>query len=39
MIENHASLLKGIKELKPYIIEFKEDVTMKSKVYPDDCLV
>lgn len=28
-----------MKELKPYIVEFDENGTMKPKVYPSDCVV
>lgn len=28
-----------MEDLKHYIVEFKKDETMKSKVYPDNCIV
>ena len=28
-----------MKDLKPYIIELKEDETMKPKVYPNNCRI
>lgn len=33
MVEDCANFLKVINNLKPYIIEFEEDGTMKAKIY------
>ncbi len=37
IVEDRAKFLKKMEELKPYIVEFFEDGTMKPKVYPFDC--
>ncbi len=39
MVKDCANFLKVIKDLKPYIVEFKEDKIMKLKVYPNNCTV
>ena len=39
VVEDRAKFLKVMKGLKPYMVEFEEDGTMKAKVYPDDCAV
>lgn len=36
MMEDCANFLKVIKDLKPYMVEFEEDGTLKPKVYLDD---
>lgn len=38
-MENRKQLLKIMKELKLYLIEFKEDDIMKAKSYLSDCKV
>ena len=39
VVEDCANFLKTIEELKPYMVEFYENGTMKPKVYPSDCAV
>lgn len=39
MVEYHIHFLKKIEELKPYMVEFNKDGTMKPKVYLSDCAV
>ena len=39
VIEDGANFLKQMKELKPYMIEFHDNDTMKLKVYLSDCEV
>lgn len=39
VVENRVNFLKVMEDLKPYMVEFEEDGTMKPKVYPDDCVV
>ena len=39
MVENRERCLKKMEELKPYMVEFNEDGTMKDKEYPFDCAV
>lgn len=39
IVEDHAKFLKVMKDLKPYIVEFEKDGTMKLKVYLNDCKV
>lgn len=39
VVEDCKTFLKKLKELKPYMVEFEEDDTMKSKVYPPNCTV
>lgn len=39
MIEYSAQFLKVIKDLKPYLVEFELDETMKPKIYPNNCIV
>lgn len=39
MVENCKKFLSIIKNLKLYLVEFKEDGSMKIKNYPDDCIV
>lgn len=39
VVEDRANFLKVMEDLKPDMVEFEEDGTMKAKVYPDDCVV
>lgn len=39
VIEDRASFLKRMEELKPFIVEFNQDGVMKPKIYPFDCAV
>ena len=39
MIEYRNKFLAEMEALKPYLVEFEEDGSMKSKTYPDDCTV
>lgn len=39
VVENRANFLKKMGELKPFLVEFHEDGTMKSKIYPSNCVV
>lgn len=39
IVEDSSNFLEKMKELKPYMVEFSKDGTMKSKVYPPDCAV
>ena len=39
MVEDCVSFLKVIEDLKPYIVEFKLDKTMNSKIYPNNYIV
>lgn len=39
MIEDDINFLKVINDLKSYIVEFKEDRTMKPKMYPNNYIV
>lgn len=39
MVENCQKFLKIIKDLEPYLVEFEEDKSMKTKNYLDDCIV
>lgn len=39
VFEDYANFLKIIKNLKPYMIEFEKDRIIKTKVYPDDCII
>ena len=39
MVENCQKILKIMKGLKPYLVEFEEDGSMKTKNYQDDCAV
>lgn len=39
VMEDRATFLKVMEDLKPYMIEFKDNRTMKPKVYPDDCAI
>lgn len=39
VVENHKIFLNKIKELKPYIVEFNKDGTIKTKIYFLDYIV
>ena len=39
VVEDRKNFLKKMEELKPYMIEFEEDGTIKAKTYPSDCVV
>ncbi len=39
IIEDCKNFLTKIEELKPYMVEFEEDNTIKSKAYPSDCAI
>lgn len=39
VVEDRAKFLKYMKDLEPYLVEFEEDGTMKTKTYPKDCQV
>ena len=39
VVEDYANFLKVMKDLEPYIVKFKEDRTIKAKLYPDDYIV
>ena len=39
VVEDRKNFLKRLEELKPYMVEFEEDGTMKPKIYPADCTV
>lgn len=39
VVEDCANFLKVIKDLKPYMVEFDQDGTMKLKIYLNDCIV
>ena len=39
MVEDRANFLKVMEDLKPYMVEFEPDGTMKPKIYPINCVV
>ena len=39
VVEDREQFLKTMKELELFLVEFKEDGTMKAKNYPSDCKV
>ena len=39
MVEDCQKFLRIIKDLEPYLVEFEEDGSMKTKNYPDNCAV
>ena len=39
MVEYCNQFLREIEAIKPYLVEFEEDSSMKSKIYPEDCAV
>lgn len=39
VVEDRKKFLHKTEELKPYLVEFNEDGTMKEKIYPADCAV
>lgn len=39
ILEYYYQFLREIEVIKSYLIEFKKNSSMKSKIYPDNCLV
>lgn len=39
VVEDPKKFLHQMEELKPYLVKFNEDGTMKEKIYPIDCTV
>ena len=39
VIEDRKKFLNTMKDLEPYLVEFEEDGSIKTKEYPDDCAV
>ena len=39
IVKDYKDFLKRLDKLKPYMVEFEEDGTMKPKIYPFDCAV
>lgn len=39
MVEDRKKFLSTIKDLEPYLVEFEENGSIKTKEYPDDCAV
>ena len=39
VVEDRSNFLKKMEELKPYMVEFNEDSTIKPKAYPPNCVV
>lgn len=39
VVEDRIRFLNKMEELKPYLVEFDENGTMKDKTYPPDCAV
>lgn len=39
MVKDYTYFLKKIKKLKPYMVKFNKDGTIKPKVYLFDCIV
>lgn len=39
MVEDCKKLLNTIKNLKPYLVEFEENRSIKIKKYLDDCII
>ena len=39
IVEDQINFLQKMEELKPYIVEFKENGAIKPKIYPADCAV
>ena len=39
VVEDQNNFLTRMEDLKPYMVEFEEDGTMKPKIYPSDCAV
>ena len=37
VVEDRQKFLRIMKGLEPYLVEFEEDGSMKTKNYPDDC--
>ena len=39
VVEDRQNFLRIMKDLEPYLVEFEEDGSMKTKNYPNDCAV
>lgn len=39
VVEDRKNFLRKMEELKPYMVEFKENSAMKDKIYPADYAV
>ena len=39
VVEDCKRFLNKMEDLKPYLVEFNEDDTMKDKTYPPDCAI
>ena len=39
VVEDCSNFLKKVEELKPYMVEFNKDGTMKPKTYTLDCAI
>lgn len=39
MVEDYKKILSIMKDLKPYLVEFKEDRSIMTKNYLDDCTI
>ena len=39
VVEYRNQFLREIEAVKPYLVEFEEDGSVKSKIYPEDCAV
>ena len=39
VVEDREKFLNMMKDLEPYLVEFEQDGSMKTKNYPDDCAV
>ena len=39
VVEDRKKFSSTMKDLEPYLVEFEEDESIKTKEYPDDCAV
>ena len=39
VVEYRAQFLKELEALGPYLVEFRDDVSIEEKAYPSDCAV
>ncbi len=39
VVKDRTNFLKKMEELKPFLVEINKDGTMRSKVYPPNCVV
>lgn len=39
VVKDRAKFLKYMKDLEPYLVEFEENGTMRTKTYPKNCQV